>query len=206
MSTNRIFTRAYITLGVLLVSSTAASAQETENPQVVVQAEAGEIPSAYGAPPDLSHGRISTLIKSYVLSPFSFELESGYEGDIFRNGLPAHLFRQEIEMGLPARFTVGIQNQVEHFAGDTFERSFTLEARYALANWNKLPLNPTISAEYRFGFSDTLEDSGELALLMSHDFPNLIEWAMNVFVDREFDGRESTSAGFAQSVEVPVLL
>src|SRR5215831_18495698 len=206
MSTNRIFTRAYITLGVLLVSSTAASAQETANPPVLVQAQAGEMASAYGAPPDLSHGRISTLTKSYVLSPFSFELESGYQGDIFRHGLPAQLFRQEIEMGLPARFTVGVQNQVEHFAGDTFERSFTLEARYALADWNKLPLNPTISAEYRFGFSDTSEDSSELALLVSHDFPNLIEWAMNIFVDREFGGRESTSAGFAQSVEIPVLL
>src|SRR5207248_8730076 len=49
-------------------------------------------------------------------------------------------------------------------------------------------------------------DSGELALLISHDFPHLIEWAMNIFVDREFGGRESTSAGFAQSVEIPVLL
>ena len=206
MSTNRIFALAHTTIGVLLAGAAAASAQETENPQVVVRAEAGEMPSAYGAPPDLSHGRISTLTKSYVLSPFSFELEGGYEGDIFRHGLPVQLFRQEVEMGLPARFTVGVQNQVEHFAGDTFDRSFTLEARYALANWNKLPLNPTISAEYRFAFSGTSQNSGELALLISHDFPNLIEWAMNIFVDREFGGKESTSAGFAQSVEVPVLL
>src|SRR5262245_55954184 len=205
MSTKRIFALAYTPLGVLLLGTSAASAQETENPQIVVQVKSGEIPSAYGAPPDLSHGRISTLTKSYVLSPFSFELESGYEGDIFRHGLPAQLFRQEVEMGLPARFTVGVQNQVEHFGGDTFDRSFTLEARYALANWNKLPLNPTISAEYRFGFCDTSKDSGELALLISHDFPNLIDGAMNVFVGREFDGKESTSAGFAQSVEVPVL-
>jgi hypothetical protein len=191
----------------LLVAGTiAANAQETENRPVVVQAEAGELPSAYGAPPDLSHGRISTLTRSYVLSPFSFELEAGYEGAIFRHGLPSQLFGQEIEMGLPARFTVGIQNQVEHFAGETRERSFTLEARYALADWNKLPLNPTISAEYQFGLRNALPDSGELALLITHDFPHLIEWAMNIFVDREFGGRQSTSAGFAQSVEVPVLL
>src|SRR5262245_24357696 len=206
MSTNRIFTRAYITLGVLLVSSTGANAEGTGNPQGVVQAEAEELPSAYGAPPDLSHGRISTLTKSYVLSPSSFELESGYEGDIFRHGLPVHLFRQEIEMGLPARFTAGVQNQVEHFAGDTFERSFTVEARYALANWNKLPLNPTISMEYRFGLDNAVQDSGEFALLISHDFPHLVEWAMNIFVDHEIGGGENTSAGFPQSVEVPVLL
>src|SRR5437016_3559555 len=190
----------------LLASVIMAGAQETENQRVVVQAEADELPTAYGAPPDLSHGRISTLTKSYVLSPFSFELETGYEGAFFRHDPPAHLFRQEIELGLPARFTIGLQNQVEHFTGETRDRSFTLEARYALADWNKLPLNPAISAEYRFGLSNAVPDSGELALLISHDFPHLIEWAMNIFVDREFGGGRSTSAGFAQSVEVPVLL
>lgn len=192
-------------LAILLVADgTTTNAQETENRAVVVEAE--ELPSAYGAPPDLSHGRISTLTKSYVLSPFSFELEAGYEGAVFRHGLPAQLFRQEIEMGLPARFTIGVQNEVEHFAGDTRERSFTLEARYGLANWNKLPLNPAISAEYRFGFSDASRDSGQVALLLSHDFPHLIESALNIFVDREFAGRESVSAGFVQSIEIPVLL
>ncbi len=192
---------------ILLVAGTAATnAQEVENRSVVVEAEAGELPSAYGAPPDLSHGRISTLTKSYVLSPFSFELEAGYDGAVFRQGVPSQLFRQEIEMGLPARFTIGLQNQIEHFGGETRDRSFTLESRYALADWNKLPLNPTISAEYRFGLSNALPDSGELALLISHDFPHLIEWAMNIFLDHDFGGRESTSAGFAQSVEVPVLL
>src|ERR1700681_3274970 len=87
----------------------AASAQDAENRPVVVQAETDELPTAYGAPPDLSHGRISTLTKSYVLSPFSFELETGYEGAFFRHDSPAHLFRQEIEMGLPGRFTIGLQ-------------------------------------------------------------------------------------------------
>src|SRR5438874_10718502 len=193
-------------IALAIFSLPGATGQEMESRQVVVRAEAEELPSAYGAPPDLSHGRISTLTKSYVLSPFSFELEAGYEGDIFRHGLPAQLFRQEIEMGLPRRFTVGAQNQIEHFAGNTRDRSFTLEARYALANWNKLPLNPAISAEYRFGLGNKLPNSGELALLISHDFPHLIEWAMNIFVDREFGGRESINAGFAQSVEVPVLL
>src|SRR5260370_41832532 len=158
-----------VALAILLVAS--AAGQEMENRQVVVQAEAEEFPSAYGAAPDLSHGRISTLTKSYVLSPFSFELETGYEDAVFRHGLPSQLFRQEIEMGLPARFTIGIQNQVEHFTGETHDRSFTLETRYALANWNKLPFNPAISAEYRFALRTPFPDSADLALLISHDFP-----------------------------------
>jgi hypothetical protein len=201
----RAVSRAWLAI-LLLAGANATNSQEIENRQVVVQAEADELPTAYGAPPDLSHGRISTLTKSYVLSPFSFELETGYEGAFFRHDPPAHLFRQEIEMGLPARFTIGLQNQVEHFTGETRDRSFTLEARYALANWNKLPLNPAISGEYRFGLNNASPDSGELALLISHDFPHLIEWAMNIFVDRQFGGRQSTSGGFAQSVEIPVLL
>ena len=81
----------------LFADTTATNAQDAEDRPVVVNADAEELLSAYGAPPDLSHGRISTLTKSYVLSPFSFELEAGYEGDIFRHGLPAQLFRQEIE-------------------------------------------------------------------------------------------------------------
>jgi len=201
----RAVSRTWLAI-LLLAGTNATNCQEIENRQVVVQAEADELPTAYGAPPDLSHGRISTLTKSYVLSPFSFELETGYEGAFFRHDPPAHLFRQEIELGLPARFTIGLQNQVEHFTGETRDRSFTLEARYALANWNKLPLNPAISGEYRFGLNNASPDSGELALLISHDFPHLIEWAMNIFVDREFGGRQSTSGGFAQSVEIPVLL
>ena len=198
-------TLSHAALAILLLAGTSTvNAQEIENQRVVIDAE--ELPSAYGSPPDISHGRISTLTKAYVLSPFSFELEAGYEGAVFRQGLPSQLFRQEVEMGLPARFTVGVQNHVEHFAGDTRERSLTLEARYALANWNKIPLNPTISAEYRFGLSSESRDSGELALLLSHDFSHMIEWAMNIFLDREFCGRQSVSGGFAQSVEVPVLL
>src|SRR5438876_1995017 len=116
-------TLSHAALATLLVAgTTAANCQEIENREVVVQAEAGELPTAYGAPPDLSHGRISTLTKSYVLSPFSFEFEAGYESAFFRHDAPAHLFQQEIEMGLPARFTIGLQNQVEHFSGETRER------------------------------------------------------------------------------------
>jgi len=187
----------------LVAGAIVASAQENESRVVV---EAGELPSAYGAPPDLSHGRISTLTKSYVLSPFSFELETGYEGDFFRDHAPLHLFRQEIEMGLPGRFTIGVQNQFAHLAADTRESSFTLEGRYAFANWNRLPLNPAVSAEYRFGAGHVEADSGEIALLVSHDFPHLVEWAMNGFVDHEFGNRGSTNAGIAQSIEVPVIL
>lgn len=178
--------------------------EEAQARPIVVDAD--ELPSAYGAPPDLSHGRISTLTKSYVLAPFSFEVESTGTASTFRHGYHAYVLGQEIEMGLPARLTVGVQNQIEHSLGQTAEQSFTVEGRYAFANWNKLPLNPAISAEYRLGLGNGARDGGELALLMSHDFSHEIESAMNIFIDREFDGRRSVMGGIAQSVEIPVLL
>ncbi len=92
-----------------LIAAHPAEAQNAVERDVVVEAE--ELPSAYGAPPDLSRGRISTLTKSYVLPPFSFELETIYEGDVFRNGPPRHLFTQEVEMGLPLRFDVAVQTK-----------------------------------------------------------------------------------------------
>jgi hypothetical protein len=141
-----------------------------------------------------------------VLSPYSFEFELADQHQVFRHDPPTNFFSQEIEMGLPARFTIGITNQVAHFHGDTREYSCGVEARYALADWDKLLFNPAISAEYRFGIDRTAEGSGELALLVSHSFPHLIEWALNVFLEHGFTGKEFTTGGFAQSVEIPVLL
>ena len=202
----RVFTSSV--LGLLIIGTTT-DAQEAVTRNVVVEVE--ELPSAYGAPPDLSRGRISTLTKSYVLPPFSFELETIYEGDVFRHGPPRNLFGQEVEMGLPRRFTVAIENQLERFAGDGGERSFGIEARYALADWNKIPLNPALSAEYKFGLGRTsregsIPDAIDFGLLLSHDFRHMVEWAMNFFVDQEVNGDQSIDWGFAQSVEVPVLL
>src|SRR5438132_5747058 len=99
----------------LLVTARPAGGQTAVTPNVEV--EAAELSRAYGAPPDLSRGRISTLTKSYVLPLFSFELETIYEGDLFRHGPPRHLFTQEVEMGLPLRFDVAIQNELERFFG-----------------------------------------------------------------------------------------
>src|SRR5437867_4921256 len=173
------------------------NAQDSVSHNVVVEAE--ELPSAYGAPPDLSRGRISTLTKSYVLPPFTFELETIYEGDVFRNGPPRHAFTQEVEMGLPLRFDVAVQNEVERFAGDTDDR-ISLTGRYALADWNKIPFNPTVFAEYRFGIGHAIPDAAEFGVILSHDFRHMVEWAMNWSVEQEVNGNQSTAWGFAQSV------
>jgi hypothetical protein len=143
--------------GALSVAAPAriyAQAAATEHITVVGQ----ELPSAYGAPPAFSRTRFSPNVTAYVLPPGGVLAATIYEGDVFRHGFPANSFTQEIEVGLPYRFGVAGEFQLEHFDGVTQARSVSLEARYALADWNKIPLNPTIFVEYKFGTGRILRD------------------------------------------------
>jgi hypothetical protein len=71
-----------------------------------------------------------------------------------------NLFTQEIEVGLPYRFGIAVENQVEHFNHDTVNASFSIEGRWALADWDKIPLNPTLFAEYKMGTGRILHEEG----------------------------------------------
>src|SRR5207244_2700791 len=121
----------------------------TEEQSIVITGE--EVPSAYGAPPGLSRSRFSNTTQAYVLPPWSFFFGELFQGQGFRHGPPDYLFTQEIEMGLPYRFNVAAESQFERFNGGGGAQTVSLEARWALADWNKIPLNPTLFAEYKFG-------------------------------------------------------
>ena len=124
-------------------------AQVDAQEEIVVTGE--EVPSAYGAPPGFSRSRFSNAVNAYVLPPWAFFFGELFEGQGFRHGPPDYLFTQEVEMGLPYRFNVAAEAQFERFNGGGGAETVSLEARWALADWNKIPLNPTIFAEYKFG-------------------------------------------------------
>src|SRR2546421_12461649 len=116
------------------------------------------------------------------------------------------MLTEEVEIGLPHRFGIAFENSIENFRGNTQERTFSIEGRYAFADWNKIPLNPTIFAEYKFGGGRILHDEGpptpgkkfgpggfdttmetpdayELRLLLSQEFFDRVEWALNTFFE-----------------------
>jgi hypothetical protein len=213
---------------ILSAASHSAFAQEvtlTDQQAIVVTGE--EVPSAYGAPPGLSRSRFSNTTQAYVLPPWAFFFGELFEGQGFRHGPPDYLFTQEIEMGLPYRFGVAAEAQFERFNGGGGARSVSLEARWALADWNKIPLNPTLFAEYKFGVGTIRheevppppggggeEESGppkvpdayEVRLLLAQDFGEHVEWAMNWFFEKENTGDRGREWGFSQAAMVPVLL
>src|ERR1700719_4087457 len=212
----------------------SALAQATTEQPVVVTGQAvpsaygQEVPSAYGAPPAFSRSRFSNAVNAYVLPPWSFFFGELYEGQGFRHGPPDHLFTQEVEMGLPYRFNVAAEAGFERFNGGGGARSVSLEARWALADWNKIPLNPTLFAEYKFGVGTIRheevppppggggeeEESGppkvpdayEVRLLLAQDFGEHVEWAMNWFFEKENTGDRGREWGFSQAAMTPILL
>ena len=211
-----------------LAISPSISGQTAQSESLVIVGE--EVPSAYGAPPSFSRNRFSNLINSYVLPPGAVYAGLIYQGDALRFNRPDHMFTQEIEVGLPCRFGIAVENSLEFFRGRNQERTFSLEARYALADWNKIPLNPTIFVEYKFGIGHILHDEGppaplekgeaqafldqhrplpdafEVRLLLAQDFSNNVEWAANFFYEQETGGDRGREAGFAQSIMFPICL
>src|SRR5437764_7093036 len=199
----------------------------TTEEAIVVTAE--EVPSAYGAPPGLSRSRFSNVVNAYVLPPWSFFFGELYEGQGFRHAAPDHLFTQEIELGLRYRFNVAAEAQFERFNGGGGAQTVSLEARWALADWNKIPLNPTLFAEYKFGVGTIrheevppppgggeeeeeeggppkVPDAYEVRLLLAQEFFGRIEWAMNWFFEKENTGDRGREWGFSQAALTPVLL
>src|SRR5437016_7569284 len=204
----------------------SVDAQVAAEQEIVVTGE--EVPSAYGAPPGFSRSRFSNAVNAYVLPPWAFFFGELFEGQGLRHRPPDYLFTQEIEMGLPYRFGVAAEAKFERFNGGGGAETVSLEARWALADWNKIPLNPTIFAEYKFGVGTIRheevppppggggeeEESGppkvpdayEVRLLLAQDFFERVEWAMNWFFEKENTGDRGREWGFSQAAMMPILL
>jgi hypothetical protein len=200
-------------------------AQNAAAEQVVVSAEG--IPSAYGAPAVFSQSRFSPLVNAYVLPPGQVYTSLIYENDVVHYRSPDHHWTQECEVGLPYRINLAIENNVQRYDGDLQDATFSFEARYAFADWDKIPLNPTLFAEYKLGIGNILHDEGaptpahkfgpegfdtsvdipdgyELRLLLAEEFFGRIEWALNTFFEQEIGGDRGREWGIAQSIVTPI--
>jgi len=210
-------------LGLVLLNH-PCSAQTAGSEEVVVTGD--DIGSAYGAPGGFSRTRFAPLTTAYVLPPWQFYIGEVYEGDAFQHGKPDHLFTQEVEMGLPGRFGVAAETMLERFNGGGGFETVSLEGRYALADWGKIPLNPTLFVEYKFGVGPIRHEEGppppggeeeeagppqhpdayEVRLLLAQEFCQRWEWALNAFFEKENTGDRGREWGFAQSLVTPILL
>jgi hypothetical protein len=204
-------------------------AQTTAAEPIVVTAEEVEVPSAYGAPSAFSQSRFAPLTNTYVLPPGEIYSSVIYEDDVVHFRSPDHHWTEECEIGLPYRFNLAFETDIQRYQGDLQASTFSVEGRYAFADWGKIPLNPTIFSEFKVGIGDILHDEGaptpgkkfgpggfdksqpipdayELRLLLSEDFFDRIDWALNAFLENEIGGDRGREWGIAQSIVTPIHL
>ena len=140
-------------------------------------------------------------MRSYVIAPGQVEFESWYRGEYARHGKgDTHIFQEEVEIGLPGRFQLDFYLNFE----DTPDRNFhfdvtQVEGRWALADWDCIPLNPTLYLEYKIHDDPTASDTIEGKLLLSKDLAPRWRWGSNLVYERDLSGEETETLGFTSA-------
>lgn len=202
-------------LAAALIAIAAGAQEATERHVIVSGADAGEEfeePGGYGQPQWAERSRASATTKLYVLSPFEVFVGLLSESDFLRHSNSVHDLTQEIEIGLPSRFELDFENHVGLAGNRAAETEASIGARYALAVWNKIPLNPAVSATYRFGTGDRLAErfdrsahqmqanGYELRLLLGQEFVPRVQWAANLFFQHDLGSGHDRQVGFTQDI------
>jgi hypothetical protein len=151
----------------------------------------------YNQPEWTTHRTFSTS-RVYVLPPGTVEFVQYWTPE-FKGGESEHAFREEVEIGLPYRFQLDVyQNWGINQEHDSFYKGSSVELRYALADWGKIPLNPTLYGEW--AFNDNAPDVWELKLLLGETFAHRWNWAGNFTYEQETGGGRGTEIALSSAV------
>ena len=186
--------------------SEADSAATTSEVTVTGEAPgmlAQEMPVGPYGQPQWTTQRIFGASRVYVLPPGTVEFIHFWTPE-FKDGDVTHAFREEVEIGLPYRFQLDLyQNWGIDESGDSFYKGSSVELRYALANWGKIPLNPTLYAEWNF--NDAAADVYELKLLLGETFAHRWNWAGNITFEQETGGERETEIAVSAALSYALI-
>ncbi len=189
--------------------SAPEAATKLDTLKVVTAPVPGEVKAMGGyLQPEWTARRRFVTTRVFVQPEGQAEVELGYDTARDPGGFTTKLFRQEIEYGLPHRFQVDLENIFQNFhegvegAGKWHHDSTAVELRYALADWDKLPLNPTFSVAWKL--NDGKADAIEGQLLLGDEITPLWHWGVNFLFEQQVgDDRfreKSVSGGLGYSV------
>lgn len=139
--------------------------------------------------PEWTARRRFVATRVYVQPEGQAEVELGYDTTRDEDGLRTRLFRQEIELGLPHRFQVDLENTLQNFregepgTGAWHRDSTAVELRYALADWDKIPLNPTVSLAWKANAKAA--DALEGQLLLGAEISPQWHWGVNFLFENQ---------------------
>lgn len=145
-------------------------------------------------------------VRSYVLPPGQAQLEQWYRPRWKRDNTREDRILEEFAIGLPYRFQLDIyerwnikQDDIGKYNAN--HEGVMLEVRWALADWDVIPLNPTLYAEWvQRGNKNDEPDKYELKLLLADSFLNdYLFWAGNFIIEQEVGGEKETELGYSQA-------
>ena len=99
---------------------------------------------------------------------------------------PNFLFQEEVEIGLPHRFQFDVYENWARYSGGVVQHdSVSTELRWAFADWGKIPLNPTLYAEWTFRNRAVGADRYEVKLLLGEEIAPRWHWGFNAVFEQE---------------------
>jgi hypothetical protein len=205
-----------VAASLLLFAATHSYAQTNSStlPEVVVtetapgEARPGwlaeEQPIGPNEQPEWTTRRRFATTRVYVLPPWQVEFEQWWKGKFPREGKAENLLQSEIGIGLPYRFQLDLYENVFQPPGHGFRHEgFQVEARWAFADWGKIPLNPTLYGEWKFNAHDP--DAYEVKLLLGDDICPRWHWGFNVFYEQEVGGGRGSELGFSDAISYTIV-
>ena len=213
-------TLIFSTLG--LVALTTAFAESTSAPpsnavivtgQSVLTSNLGEQQAAdeTGRPEWTSHRRFGNTRVYIQQGPGEIGVEQWWRFQRNNDGTVKNRLQEEVEIGLPWRMQLDIYGNIEGNEDREFHYDNTaFELRWALADWGKIPLNPTLYGEYKLKSDDQYgSDVWEVKLLLGTDITPKLHWGFNFSreadLGQERDVEWELTQGFSYSVIDDVL-
>lgn len=194
----RLAARALIFFAALALTDRALGAEApTQLPTMAIVSSGvpgeNKIVGEY-AQPEWSARRPFPGVSVYVQPGGQFEFETGFQDFITPSGRRHQEWSQEFEAGLGHRWQAALENTYANFREDGrrplqwHEDALKLSARYALANWGKLPLNPAVGLGWRFNSGASDAPVGQVVL--GDEFTPRLHWAADFQYERQTGGKQ----------------
>jgi hypothetical protein len=127
-------------------------------PEIVVSPLKEERPvGPYNKPEWTTERRFPTTRVYLQQDPYQVGFEQWWRHRKYSDGTTQDRLQEEVEVGLPWRLQLDLYyNNIRSTGEDWKHEETSVELRHALADWGKIPLNPTLYGEYVF--ADNSED------------------------------------------------
>jgi hypothetical protein len=154
----------------------------------------------YAQPRWTAH-RVFPETRVYVIPKGMIEFEYWLKPELHRKGVPTDFTHQfEVEFGLPYRFQLdlyAVANQAGPKGALQFDEQ-KVELRWALADWNKIPGNPTFYVEWNPRSNAPPHVEGKL--LLGGQIASGWHWGSNLVFEHEAGGLQENSREWTTGV------